>query len=74
MNRELIEQHLKNIAFAINHDSLTVSNLDKRNITDSFNALVKHCIPELAIKPEPKPEFKDQVKAVRKGDKTKILK
>lgn len=48
------EQHLNNIAFAIEHDTLTVSNRDKKIVVESFNH-----IKDLLIKEDAKGEVKE---------------
>lgn len=40
------EQHFQNIAFAINHGSLTISNADKANVVGSFNFLYQKYVKE----------------------------
>jgi hypothetical protein len=50
------EQHLNNIAWVINHDSLTVSNLERKGLFQSLSH-----INELLLKKESPKEIRDKV-------------
>lgn len=41
-----IDQHLGNIAYALNHGSLTISNANRSAIITSFNHIVSLLIPK----------------------------
>ena len=59
MKELTIEQHLNNIAFALDHDSLTVSNRDKKIVVESFNHIKGLLIKKEETKEEKKFEKTD---------------